>query len=259
MNRIRKILIKLLGEQKYLALLASSFQRFYRAGVLDRTYQDIYFLKNIIAAGDYCVDIGAHLGYYTIEMSRLVKSTGKVYAIEPMSKFQQALKGLLKKNRITNVTLYQVALGGDSDFVDMGIPKVGMMKKYGYARVMQTSTFLEYIETEKVKNEAGDLLFAELPRLDFVKCDVEGLEVAVFTSMLKTISRLRPIILCELGDKKERIKLYEMILPSGYTAYILQHGKLQLLDIYSDKQAISHNHYFIPKEMEDRIKHLIGN
>src|SRR5580698_1351194 len=136
MNRIRKILIDLLGEKTYLALLASSFQRFYKAHLLGVTYQDIYFLKNIIAQGDYCVDIGAHLGYYTIEMSRLVKSSGKVYAVEPMSKFQETLSGLLRKNRISNVVLCQVALGGGADFVDMGIPRVGNLKKYGYSRVM---------------------------------------------------------------------------------------------------------------------------
>src|ERR1700733_14815013 len=202
MNRIRKILIDLLGEKRYLAFLASSFQRFYKARLVGATYQDIYFLKNIISSGDYCVDIGAHLGYYTIEMSRLVTSTGKVYAVEPMSKFQQALSGLLQKNQISNVTLYQVALGGDSEFVEMGIPRVGNMKKYGYSRVMKTSAYLEYVETEKVKNEPGDLLFADLPRLDFIKCDVEGLEVAVFTSMIKTIDRHRPVFLCELADKK---------------------------------------------------------
>jgi FkbM family methyltransferase len=257
MNRIRKILIALLGEDKYLAFLASSFQKLYKARLLNRSYQDIYFLKRIIEPGNYCIDIGAHLGYYTLEMSRLASDYGKIFAIEPMSKFQRALSGLMKKNRIVNVTIYQVALGGDSDFVDMGIPQVGMMKKYGYARVMQTSTFLEYIETEKVKNESGDLLFAGLPRLDFIKCDVEGLEVAVFTSMVESIGKHRPIILCELGDKKERIKLFEMILPFGYHAYILKDSKLRLLDVYSDQQPISHNHYFIPDEKKGRFKYLI--
>jgi FkbM family methyltransferase len=199
------------------------------------------------------VDIGAHLGYYTLEMSRLVKEPGKVYAIEPMSKFQEALRGLLKKNRISNVILFQLALGGDSQFVDMGIPLVGNMKKYGYSRVMQTSTYYEYSETEKVKNESGDALFAELPRLDFIKCDVEGMELQVFGSMMKTITRHRPILLCELADKKERIRLYEMLLPCGYQAYLLKNRKLHLLDLRSDQQAISHNHYFISPESSERL------
>lgn len=256
---IKKILLRLLGEKKYLSLLAGNFQRIYRTGWLGRTYQDIYFLKEIIGQGAYCVDIGAHLGYYTLELSRLVKASGKVIAIEPMSKFNQALQALLKTRQVSNTTVYQVALGGEGDWVEMGIPRIGGMKKFAYARVMQRSAELQYIESEKVKNESGDHLFQGLPRLDFIKCDVEGLEVPVFASMMGTLTAHHPVLLCELADKKERIQLYEMILPLGYQAYLLKKGKLQPLDVYSDRTAISHNHYFIPPEHEERLKHLFAD
>jgi FkbM family methyltransferase len=259
MNKIRKGLLFLLGERKYLALLASAFQGFYKTGLLGKGYQDIYFLKKIIQKGDYCIDIGAHLGYYTLEMSRLVRNSGEVYAVEPMSRFQETLRGLIRKNRVRNVVLMQVALGGDSEFVEMGIPEVGKMKKFGYARVMKTSTFLEYTETEKVKNESGDLLFAKLPRLDFIKCDVEGLEVSVFSSLMTLISRFRPVLLCELADKGERIKLFEMLRPAGYQIYLLHKNTLEPLDLMSDREAISHNHYFIPGERLEKVKHLVLN
>jgi len=246
MNQIKKILIALWGEKKYLAFLALGFQRFYSAHILGINYQDIYFLKKIIAEGDYCIDIGAHLGYYTVEMSRIVGNSGKVFAIEPMSKFQETLRGLLIKKRIANVELYQCALGGGAEFVDMGIPLIGNAKKYGYSRVMEASAYYTYVETEKVKNESGDALFAGLIKVNFIKCDVEGLEVAVFTSLMDTIAKHRPVLLCELADKNERIKLYEMLLPFNYEIFILRDGKLHHLHAGSDQRAISHNHYFIP-------------
>ena len=235
----------LLGEKKYLSLLAFSFQRFYKTGRLGKEYQDIYFLKNIIRPGDYCVDIGAHLGYYTLELSSLVGPEGKVFAIEPMSKFHDTLRKILQKKGVKNVTLYQLAMGGGSEWVEMGIPRIDNMKRYAYARVMESSSHLEYAESEKVRNESGDVLFLQQPRLDFIKCDVEGLEVSVFSSLLGTLKMHRPILLCELADKNERIKLYELIVELGYQAYLLEKGKLRILDIYSDKKAISHNHYFI--------------
>ncbi|HEY4875051.1 MAG TPA: hypothetical protein VIH86_05730, partial [Puia sp.] len=74
MNSIKKFLLSLLGEKKYLALLASSFQKIFKTGLAGVDYQDVYFLKEFIREGNYCVDIGAHLGYYTLELSRLVKS-----------------------------------------------------------------------------------------------------------------------------------------------------------------------------------------
>jgi FkbM family methyltransferase len=256
---VKKILLSVLGEKKYLSLLANSFQKIYKTELPGKDYQDVYFLKNIIEAGNYCVDIGAHLGYYTCELSSLVGNNGKVIAIEPMSKFNKTLENLLRKKQINNVVLKQVALGGDGDFVEMGIPQVNNMKKFAYARVMQSSTHLEYIESEKVKNETGDNLFLNLPRLDFIKCDVEGLEVPVFLSMMQVLEKHHPILLCELADNKERIALYEMVKHFGYETYILKNKKLHLLDVYSDERAISHNHYFIPKERAEKIKHLINN
>jgi FkbM family methyltransferase len=258
MNSIKKILLSLLGETKYLALLASSFQKIFKTGLAGVDYQDVYFLKEFIQEGNYCVDIGAHLGYYTLELSRLVKSPGKIFAVEPMSKFHNTLQNLLRKKNISNITLYQTALGGEGEYVEMGIPKVGAMKKFAYARVIQSHVNLEYVESEKVKNSSGDELFKQLPRLDFIKCDVEGLEVPVFTSFMETLKIHQPVLLCELAAKNERNKLLEMISPLGYKCYLLRNKKLHLLDVYSNETAVSHNHYFIPEKSLERFKHLIS-
>jgi FkbM family methyltransferase len=201
--------------------------------------------------------MGAHLGYYTIELSRRAGNSGKVIAIEPVTKFFYTLKDLLKKKNIRNVQVEQVALGGKGEYVEMGIPKVNNMKKFGYARVMQSNMGLEYVESERVKNEHGDHFFANLPRLDFVKCDVEGLEVPVFASMIKTVAKYLPVLLCELADKDERIKLHEMLSPLGYEVFFLENKRLHPLNVYSDKRPISHNHYFIPSVHRQRLKELI--
>jgi FkbM family methyltransferase len=254
---VKQILLKLLGEKRYLSLLAGSFQRLYPTGWLGLNYQDVYFLKNVIEKGAYCADIGAHLGYYTFELSRLAGPTGKVIAVEPMPKFNHTLDRLLQRKKAANVTLYQVALGGEGEYVEMGIPRVGNMKKFAYARVMKYSEHFQYIESVKVKNESGDHLFRALPRLDFIKCDVEGLEIPVFSSMLETLEAHHPILLCELVDKSERIRFLEMVSPLGYGAYRLEKGSLHPLDVHSDELAISHNHYFIPAAHRERLRHLI--
>jgi FkbM family methyltransferase len=242
---------------EWIAKIASSFQALYRKGMVGVDYQDVYFLNRIIDEGFYCIDIGAHLGYYTMELSRLVKNSGRVYAVEPISKFHNALNHLLQKKKIQNVTLYQRAMGGGSDFVEMGIPKINKMKKFAYARIMNPEDQLEYSESESIRNESGDSLFHSIPRLDFIKCDVEGREIPVFVSMILTISQFKPIILCELADKGERIKLYQLLLPLGYNVFYLENMKLWKMDPQSDKRPISHNHYFIPANHEHRLAAFI--
>lgn len=254
---IKKVLLNVLGEKKYLSLLAGAFQRLYPTGRLGSNYQDVYFLKNIIEKGAWCADIGAHLGYYTLELSRLAGPTGKVVAVEPMPKFNETLARLIRRKKATNIELLQVALGGDSEYVEMGIPRVDNTKKFAYARVMKHSGHLEYIESVKVKNESGDALFYKLPRLDFIKCDVEGLEVQVFASMKETLTKHQPILLCELASKEERTAFFELVRPLGYATFHLLNGKLHPLDVHSDVTAISHNHYFIPAGHRQRLVALI--
>lgn len=255
---IKKILLNLLGEKRYLSLLANSFQRLLPTGWLGKEYDDVYFLKNFVREGDWCVDIGAHLGYFTLELSRLVKDSGKVFAIEPMSPFNQTLRRLLDRKKADNVTLYQVALGGNGEYVEMGIPKVGAVRRFAYARVMENNTHYEYVETERVKNESGDHLFLDLPRLDYIKCDVEGLEFQVFASMTRTLEAHHPILLCELVEREQRIRLFELLRPFGYQPYALDHGKLVPLNVYSEGTIASQNNYFIPPQHEERLRHLIA-
>src|ERR1700676_541442 len=227
MSRLRKALLYSLGEKRYLRLLASSFQTLYKTGRLGIDYQDIYFLKNLVRPGDYCIDIGAHLGYFTFELSRLTGNTGQVHAIEPMSKFFNTLKNIAEYKKLRNVTFYQYAMGADTEFVEMGIPKVNNVKKFAYARVKSTHSYLDYVESEKVKNVLGDELFIDLKRVDFIKCDVEGLELIVFQSFLGTIRKHRPVILCELSDPQERERLLGLVSPFSYNLYSLENKKLK--------------------------------
>ena len=257
---IKKILQDVLGEKRYLSLLAGTFQRLYPTGLLGKEYADVYFLKKIIRRGDCCVDIGAHLGYFTIELSRLTGDTGKVFAIEPMSPFHNTLQRLLQKKKARNVTLYQVALGGKGEYVEMGIPRVGAVKRFAYARIMEsnTNTHMEFEETEKVRNESGDDLFLDLPRLDYIKCDVEGLEFQVFAYMTRTLEAHHPILLCELIEREQRIRLFELLRPFGYRAYALEQEKLIPLDVYAEGTIVSQNDYFIPPQHQQRLSHLIA-
>jgi len=257
MKRIKLLLLKLLGEQKYLLFVAASFQRLFATGRLGKEYQDVYFLRNFIRKGDTCVDIGAHLGYYTFELSRLVGKEGRVVAVEPVGKFFNVLKKMVASRKIVNIRLEKVALGGEGKLVEIGIPVINKQKKFGYARLREINQELEYAETESVPNVKGDELLASLDKLDFIKCDVEGAEVAVFKSMPQIISKHQPVLLLELADKNDRIKMMQLLSNDGYQAYHLRNKLLKRIDVYSDEKAVSHNHYFISASKAQRFENLI--
>jgi FkbM family methyltransferase len=254
---IKIVLLRILGEKKYLSLLANSYQRLYRAGLLGKEYRDVYFLRDIIRKGDYCIDIGAHLGYFTLPLSRLAGKEGRVFAVEPMTAFYNTLQRLLQKKQADNVTLYQVALGGEGDFVEMGVPHTGAGKHFAYARVTAGNSHFTFHETERVRNESGDHLFAGLPRVDYIKCDVEGLEYQVFRSMIETVRIHQPVLLCEIIQREQRISLFELLQPFGYRVYILDNDRLSPIDVYAEGPVFSQNDYFIPPRHLERLRHLI--
>jgi FkbM family methyltransferase len=254
---IKRILLSILGEKSYLSLLSGVYQRMYRTGLLGREYEDVYFLKKIIRPGDYCVDIGAHLGYFTIELSRLAGESGKVFAVEPITPFHHILQRLVERKKARNVTLYKLALGGSGDYVDMGIPRVGAERKFAHARIKENNEHLEFVRSEKVKNEAGDSLFLHLPRLDYVKCDVEGFEYQVFASMLRTLEAHHPMLLCELFDRDLLIRFYELLQPLGYRAYTLGKNGLVAAAVHAEGQIPPDNYYFLPPQREDRFRSFV--
>jgi FkbM family methyltransferase len=225
-------------------------------GLLGKEYDDVSFLKKYIRKGDCCIDIGAHLGYFTIELSRLVGPAGKVFAVEPMSKFNSVLEQLVRRYGAHNVTIHKVALGGTGDYVEMGIPEIGRKKRFAYARVMDSTPGLRYVDTERVENHQGDSLFRDLKRLDFIKVDVEGLEFSVLSSMIQTISAYRPILLCEFFESEQRLKLYRLLQPLGYQVYRLESGKWQPIDVLGEGNAITQNNYFIAAGQRERLGHL---
>jgi FkbM family methyltransferase len=165
---------------------------------------------------------------------------------------------MIMNRGFSNIDLRRVALGGEGEVVEIGIPLINKQKKFGYARIRQMSEYLEYAETETVPNVKGDEIFAKLDRLDFIKCDVEGAEVPVFESMPAVIAKHLPVLLLELADKNERAKMMEMLESANYAMYLLKEKKLKRIDQRSDEIAISHNHYFIPASKLHLFRELIN-
>src|SRR5262249_5360207 len=148
---------------------------------------------------------------------------------------------LLKRKHADNVTLHQVALGGSGEYVEMAIPASDGRKHFARARVMEDHPDLAFhtAESVRIKNESGDHLFSDLPRLDYIKCDVEGLEHKVFASLTKTLEKHHPILLCEFYDRDLRIKFFEILQPFGYLPFALEKGVLHPIDIYAPGQILT--------------------
>ena len=68
------------------------------------------FVKDMIKEGDIVIDIGAHIGYYTLLFSKLVGKTGKVFAFEAHPDNFTLLKQNVETNGYTNVVVENKAV-----------------------------------------------------------------------------------------------------------------------------------------------------
>ena len=68
-------------------------------------------IENTLRPGMLALDIGAHLGYFTLVMASLVGPAGQVFAFEPQPAPAAALRRSLSRNRLSRVQVIPLAAG----------------------------------------------------------------------------------------------------------------------------------------------------
>ena len=233
-----RLLYRLLPLGGYLRVVSRMFF-FYRAlgiGRKGRALEYNYHLPQLVGRGATAIDIGANLGYYTRPLSAIVGDEGRVYAVEPVP----VIFDVLKRNvaGCNNVTLLNYALGSEERTIEMANDSVAAAGYFGTGRNFVSDGELS---GEAIKFSAemrrGSRLFADLERVDFIKCDIEGYERVVIPEMRAIIERHHPTVLIETdGDTRQEI--IEMFTQMGYRAYMLEAGREVTLDASSDKDII---------------------
>ncbi|TGE17191.1 FkbM family methyltransferase [Hymenobacter elongatus] len=228
MKELRKLLVRTLGFERYIRLVSRVYLRLVGAGWGREKYPELFFLQQLIKPGFVCLDIGANLGYYSVALSRLAGPTGQVLAVEPIPLFQEIWRDNVRLSGHDNITLLPYALGGENMTVKMGTPERNGLLHHGMTKVAASNTAETYARTYEVPMRVPDELLAELPRLDFVKCDVEGFESEVFQHMQVTLRRFRPLIQTELNGLENRQAVVTLLDGLGYKPFILS-ARLELV------------------------------
>ncbi len=228
MKKIRQLLYRTFSFEQYLTILSRLYFFTYRTGILryNSGIQYPYFLKKVVKKGDTVLDIGANLGYFTCLFARWVGKNGKVYAVEPVEPIRKVLVKNSRKYKC--VEIYPYALGAENKTIQLGNDS---LKKNGY--VASGSHFVldsdKQGENPEIMFQAemrkGSELFGALPKLDFLKCDVEGYESVIIPEIGEVIKKHLPTILIETGGDN-RPKIIEIFQNMGYNPFVLKKGKL---------------------------------
>ena len=160
--------------------------------------KDIF--EKYVKKGDIVIDGGAFIGNHTVKLSQLVGDSGKVYAFEADPVTFKVLEKNIHLNNCKNVILFNKGIGDKNGYINI-TNKEGRKNTRG-------GTNWGYVSDNS--NDAVEVITIDslnLPRLDFMKLDVEGMEPNVFIGMSNTIKTYKPIILFEAWkDRVENTK-----------------------------------------------------
>ena len=143
-------------------------------------------LKARLAPDAIVADVGANIGVVSALLSGLCPK-GRIYAFEPVAENYAHLAANVAANALENVTVQQVALfdiDGEIEVeYDGGYP--------GGSHVGEGGTAVPALRFDTWAHHQS------LDRLDLVKVDVEGAELAVLDGAAETLRRFRPIVVIE--------------------------------------------------------------
>jgi FkbM family methyltransferase len=218
-----------LSLESYLRLLSRMYFLSFDLGLLkkDRVIAYPYFLKKIIKPGDEIIDIGANLGYLAMVFSKATGSDGTVHCVEPVEPVRNVLKKNLRGRK--NLKLYPYALGTENKRIKLGNDsrlQKGYVASGSHFVLDADVTGKEEADVEwEAEMKRGSELFAELPKIDFIKCDIEGYEVVVLKEMESLIDQHKPIVLLETRGE-ERAEMISFFESKGFKSFILEDEKL---------------------------------
>ncbi len=164
-----------------------------------------YFLTNVLQPGDTMIDVGGHVGYFSLLASQVVGPAGQVFTYEPEAANAGRLRGHLERNRAGNVIVLERALGeiaGEAR-LHVNADNAGGHALWNVGEFPTNDRSRARPETRLVPvGTLAELLDPTVgQRVRLVKIDAEGSEYRILKGgMLFLLAREVPHVICEINE-----------------------------------------------------------
>ena len=164
---------------------------------------------------DTVVDIGAHLGRYSLISAKRVNREGKVISIEANPLVLEKLKKNLELNQLTNTISLNLAVFSEKTKIKLFFPKKGL-KNTIYNTVISNRSINSERFIEVNANTLDNILHEndiKHDQVNWIKIDVEGAELEVLKGATNVLSKSKDIaLLIEIHDLGEGKNHYNPIM-----------------------------------------------
>ncbi|NJK27771.1 MAG: FkbM family methyltransferase [Coleofasciculaceae cyanobacterium SM2_3_26] len=213
---------------------------------------EIEFWRNWIQPGAIAIDVGANVGVYTFSAAQQVGKTGKVFAIEP---FSECVCCLQESCRINEINWVEVRAGAASDRI--GTARLSLKSSSELNELLLDTAVAAEGTFEEVSCFTLDSLIEEanLDRVDILKIDAEGHELAVLRGSDRLLSEFAPVILYEniAAGSGSNLAVAKYLREKGYQLFRYQPYVQQLVPIESDDELAGNlNAIALPPNYQNR-------
>ncbi len=191
--------------------LRESLQRDFLFGLYDRL--ELGIVRNVLGRGGDALDVGAHIGFYTVACATALGGRGRVLSFEPNPGARAQLEANVALNGLEGVTVLSKGASDEPGTARLHVPTT-------YDPSFSSLQERDFDEGEAVEVDLTTV-DAEVERLGFVpafvKVDVEGNEVRVVHGMERTLDA-GPVVLCEVGPESAA-EVERLLVARGFSAY----------------------------------------
>lgn len=183
---------------------------------MHESFQDEYIRENLVD-GSRFIDVGAHMGRFTLLGARSVGKNGLVLSLEPDQRVFQKLLENISLNEFQNVISLPVAAFNDNCIVSFKISK-----NQGWSSLtdMHKDSIFNEVNIPAFKLDAI-IESLKLERIDLIKIDVEGAEDKVLEGAAKILDEYKPKLLIEIHGSEPWSKCERILRDNGYEFSII--------------------------------------
>ncbi len=189
--------------------------------------------------GAVAIDCGANIGVHTIEWAKAMTGWGSVLAIEAQERIYYALAGNIAINNCFNAVAVHAAVSSEPGVMRIPTPDYTVPSTFGSLELRRrdnTEFIGQPVSYSENMADIRQLALDEynLPRVDFIKLDVEGMELEALAGADKTIARCHPVLLIE-KMKTDAGQISQWLAARGY---VVRAAGINFLAIHADDKTL---------------------
>jgi FkbM family methyltransferase len=203
-----------------------------------------HLLGSVLQPGDTFIDVGAHVGYFSMLASCLVGPTGKVFSFEPDLRNHEHLLEHIQMNGATHVHPASMAVGGSESVAEFWVndDNDGGHALWNVGNHPFNEKSRQSQRTRRVFMTSLDGFFGnrDLGSLKAIKIDAEGAEVGVLAGARELLARHRvPFIVAEVNRfgleamGASEAQLRDLMTSLGYETYVFIPGQRSLTRLHA--------------------------